>query len=80
MTVLLVVLLLVINGCLVAAEFALAKVSTVRIQAPADKGHYFARLTSGIKGDLEPYLAACHGYYSPMAINFYQYFRKQNRG
>jgi len=37
----------------------LVKVSMVRIQTLADEGNYLARLTHGIKGNLEPYLAAC---------------------
>ncbi len=54
-----VVLLLAANGFFVAAEFALVKARGFRIEAQAGKGSAAARLTLGIQGNLEAYLAAC---------------------
>lgn len=59
MTTLSILSLLVINAFFVAAEFALVKVPTFRIQALAAEGSVLAELTLGIKQNLEPYLAAC---------------------
>ena len=54
-----VVVLLVINGFFVAAEFALVKAKGFRIEALANQGHSSAKLTLRIQNDLEAYLAAC---------------------
>jgi len=54
-----VVLLLAINAFFVAAEFALVKSRSFRIEALADGGSRSARLTLRIQHQLEAYLAAC---------------------
>lgn len=54
-----VVLLLVTNGFFVAAEFALVKARSFRIEALANGGSAAAGLTMRIQGNLEAYLAAC---------------------
>jgi len=54
-----VVLLLVVNGFFVAAEFALVKARGFRIEAQASEGSTAARLTLRIQANLEAYLAAC---------------------
>ncbi len=54
-----VVLLLVANGFFVAAEFALVKARSFRIESLANDGSASARMTLRIKKDLEAYLAAC---------------------
>ena len=54
-----VVLLLMINGFFVAAEFALVKARGFRIEGMASQGSAAARLTLRIQGNLEVYLAAC---------------------
>jgi len=54
-----IVILLVANGFFVAAEFALVKVRTLRVENMARDGGLSARLTLRIKQNLEPYLAAC---------------------
>ncbi|GAB6071175.1 hemolysin family protein [Thiomicrorhabdus hydrogeniphila] len=54
-----IVVLLVANGFFVAAEFALVKVRTLRVENLAKEGGLSARLTLKIKQNLEPYLAAC---------------------
>ena len=54
-----VALLLLANAFFVAAEFALVKARGFRLQATADDGSAAARLTLRIRGDVEPYLAAC---------------------
>ncbi|MGB5252687.1 MAG: CNNM domain-containing protein, partial [Sedimenticolaceae bacterium] len=54
-----VVLLLITNGFFVAAEFALVKARSFRIEALANEGSASARLTMRIQGHLEAYLAAC---------------------
>jgi CBS domain containing-hemolysin-like protein len=59
MTVIYILLLLLVNAYFVAAEFALVKVPGIRIEALALEGSFLARLTLKIKGNLEPYLAAC---------------------
>lgn len=59
MTTISILLLLIINGFFVAAEFALVKVPPIRIQTLAAEGVLLAKLTRMIKNNLEPYLAAC---------------------
>lgn len=54
-----VIVLLAINGFFVAAEFALVKARSFRIEALAEEGNAAAKLTSRIQKDLEAYLAAC---------------------
>ncbi len=54
-----IVLLLAANGFYVAAEFALVKAKTFRIEAMADNGSGAARLTLRMQNNLEAYLAAC---------------------
>ncbi|PIE00248.1 MAG: DNA-binding protein [Thiothrix nivea] len=54
-----IIVLLLVNGFFVAAEFALVKVKTMRIGAMADQGSHSARLTLQIHANLEAYLAAC---------------------
>ncbi|BCN92603.1 membrane protein [Thiomicrorhabdus immobilis] len=58
-SVIVIVLLLIANGFFVAAEFALVKVRTLRVENLAKEGGVSARLTLRIKQNLEPYLAAC---------------------
>ena len=53
------VLLLIINGFFVAAEFALVKAKSVRIDQLANQGIRSAVLIRKILGNLESYLAAC---------------------
>lgn len=52
-------LLLLLNAFFVAAEFALVKARTVRIEGLAATGSASARLTMRIQKNLESYLAAC---------------------
>lgn len=59
MTLVLVILLLAANGFFVAAEFALVKAKSFRIESLADGGSETAQLTLHIQHNLEPYLAAC---------------------
>ncbi|NNC99668.1 MAG: HlyC/CorC family transporter [Gammaproteobacteria bacterium] len=54
-----IVLLLAINAFFVAAEFALVKVRSFRIDLIADTGSRAAKLTQRIQLNLESYLAAC---------------------
>lgn len=54
-----IVLLLAANGFYVAAEFALVKARSFRIEALAAEGSGAARLTMRIHANLEAYLAAC---------------------
>jgi CBS domain containing-hemolysin-like protein len=54
-----VVILLVANGFFVAAEFALVKARSFRIEALANSGSSAAKLTVRIQSHLEAYLAAC---------------------
>lgn len=54
-----IVLLLVINAFFVAAEFALVKAKSFRINVLADQGSRTAKLTQKIQENLESYLAAC---------------------
>ncbi|MCB1800717.1 MAG: HlyC/CorC family transporter [Gammaproteobacteria bacterium] len=54
-----VVLLLAANGFYVAAEFALVKARSFRIESVAASGSSSARLTLRIQSKLEAYLAAC---------------------
>ncbi len=59
-TISVVILLLVLNGFFVAAEFALVKAKQFRIDARAEGGSSGARMTQRMQGaDLEAYLAAC---------------------
>ena len=51
--------LLVANGFFVAAEFALVKLRSFRIDSLAEEGNKSAQLTQRIHKNLEPYLAAC---------------------
>lgn len=54
-----ILLLLAANGFYVAAEFALVKARSFRIENIANQGSSMARLTMRIQGNLEAYLAAC---------------------
>lgn len=54
-----IVVLLVLNGFFVAAEFALVKVRGFRVERLANDGSASARMTLRILGNLEAYLAAC---------------------
>lgn len=54
-----ILLLLAANGFFVAAEFALVKAKSFRIEALANGGSTTARLTQRIQSNLEEYLAAC---------------------
>lgn len=55
----LIVLLLVANAFFVAAEFALVKAKSFRIDGMAAEGQFGAARTAHIQKHLEPYLAAC---------------------
>ena len=59
LSILLAVFLLAANAFFVAAEFALVKLKTFRIDALVEEGGHRARLTQHIHARLEPYLAAC---------------------
>ncbi len=54
-----ILLLLAINAFFVAAEFALVKAKSFRINLLADQGSKTALLTQRIQNKLESYLAAC---------------------
>ena len=54
-----IVLLLAINAFFVAAEFALVKAKSFRINLMAEQGSKSALLTQRIQNNLESYLAAC---------------------
>lgn len=54
-----IVILLAINAFFVAAEFALVKAKSFRIDMLADRGDKSALLTQKIQNNLESYLAAC---------------------
>ena len=58
-TVVAIVLLLLANGFFVAAEFALVKARSFRIDALAADGRFGAKLTQKVQRKLEAYLAAC---------------------
>jgi len=58
-TLVLIVLLLAANAFFVAAEFALVRVRSLRIEELAERGSRRARLARKILPDLEAYLAAC---------------------
>lgn len=58
-TLVLIVLLLAANAFFVAAEFALVRVRSLRIEELAERGSRRARLARRILPDLEAYLAAC---------------------
>ncbi|MBD2860495.1 MAG: hypothetical protein K0Q94_3408 [Paenibacillus sp.] len=51
--------LVLLNGFFVAAEFAMVKARTNRIDAMALEGRISAKLASGILGNLNAYLSAC---------------------
>ncbi len=53
------VLLVLVNGFFVAAEFALVKVRLSQIELKAKEGNRLAKLTLTILQDLEEYLSAC---------------------
>jgi CBS domain containing-hemolysin-like protein len=53
------IFLLIANAFFVAAEFALVKLKSFRIDTLADGGNKTAKLTQRIHRRLEPYLAAC---------------------
>ncbi|UUZ89399.1 hemolysin family protein [Paenibacillus sp. P25] len=55
----LVLLLVVLNGFFVAAEFAMVKVRNSRIDALAQEGRRNARLAKSIVNNLDAYLSAC---------------------
>jgi CBS domain containing-hemolysin-like protein len=57
--ILLTVLLVLVNGFFVAAEFALVKVRISQIELRAKEGNRLAKLTLTIIQDLEEYLSAC---------------------
>jgi CBS domain containing-hemolysin-like protein len=59
LTIVYIVLLLTINAFFVAAEFALVKVSGIRIEALAAEGSFLGKNALKIKRNLDPYLAAC---------------------
>jgi magnesium and cobalt exporter, CNNM family len=54
-----IVVLLVLNAFFVAAEFALVKVSRIKVESLAADGGGSARMTLRILNNLEAYLAAC---------------------
>jgi CBS domain containing-hemolysin-like protein len=54
-----IILLLIINGFFVAAEFALVKVKPFRIEKLAESGGPSARMAAKIINNLESYLATC---------------------
>lgn len=54
-----IVVLLVLNAFFVAAEFALVKVSRIKVETLAAEGGASARMTLRILNNLEAYLAAC---------------------
>lgn len=51
--------LVLLNGFFVAAEFAMVKARASRIDAMALEGRFSAKLASGILGNLNAYLSAC---------------------
>lgn len=55
----LVLLLVLLNGFFVAAEFAMVKVSTSRLEVLAGTGSRRARFAQGVVGNLDAYLSAC---------------------
>ena len=54
-----IIALLFANGFFVAAEFALVKAKSFRIEALANSGSRSAQLTMRLQSNLESYLAAC---------------------
>lgn len=54
-----VVVLVFLNGFFVAAEFAMVKVRTSRLESLASEGHLRARYSLRILGSLNAYLSAC---------------------
>lgn len=59
MTLLAIVLLLAANAFFVAAEFALVRVRSLRLDELAERGNRRAKLAQRLLPDLEAYLAAC---------------------
>ena len=59
MPVFIIIVLVLLNGFFVAAEFALVKVRGTRIEALAAQGSGSARATQHIMGHLDLYLSAC---------------------
>lgn len=57
--ILIAVVLLIANAFFVAAEFALVKAKTFRIESAADAGSRAARRAAHMQKHIEPYLAAC---------------------
>lgn len=55
----LIVLLVLLNGFFVAAEFAMVKVRNTRIDSLAQNGNLSARLAKNITNNLNAYLSAC---------------------
>lgn len=53
------VLIILINGFFVAAEFALVKIRDTQLQPLVAKGHKRAKLARNILGNLDSYLSAC---------------------
>lgn len=53
------VLIILINGFFVAAEFALVKIRDTQLQPLVAKGHRRAKLARNILGNLDSYLSAC---------------------
>jgi len=59
MDIVIIILLLAANGFFVAAEFALVKAKSVRLQAFADNGMKSAFKATAIQKNMDSYLAAC---------------------
>jgi len=59
MDIVIIILLLAANGFFVAAEFALVKAKSVRLQAFADSGMRSAFKATAIQKNMDSYLAAC---------------------
>lgn len=55
----LIIILVLLNGFFVAAEFALVKVRGSRIDTLVDEGNRSAKFTKKILNNLEAYLSAC---------------------
>src|SRR3712207_1814019 len=54
-----VLVLVLLNGFFVAAEFALVRVRRSRLEEEAEQGHKRAKLTISLLDDMSRYLAAC---------------------
>lgn len=59
LNVVLILALVLLNGFFVAAEFALVKVRSSRLEALAQEGHRMAKLARAVTGNLNAYLSAC---------------------